>query len=89
MDELDLPRRPGKYENCTVIEDEIYDTRRWSIEHALIFQLPDQPEDEAWSVCYSHGATEMQEQGPWDDEEEVEATLMKLVEKTVNVWETK
>ncbi len=87
--EYDLPRRSGTAPagGCTVISDEIDDTTRWSVLHTLTFRLADQPECAAWSVGYSVGATEQQDESPWEHEPEVTATLMRAVAKTVTVWE--
>ena len=80
---------PGDHdpEEVTVISDTITGHRRWSVDHALIFRLPDQPPGEAWMVDYSVGATESQDEGPWEGETEVKATLVREVEKLVKVWE--
>jgi hypothetical protein len=88
-DELDLPDRPHKdlRNGRIVISDEIVDHSRWSVIHTLVFRLADQPANEAWSVDYSVGATESQDERPWEHEEEVEAILMREVEKTIKAWE--
>lgn len=84
--ELGLPGGRNKGA-CVVVSDEIDDTTRWSVLHTLIFRLPDQPENEAWEVSYSVGATEQQDESPWEYEEQVTATLVRQVEKVVKVWE--
>jgi hypothetical protein len=87
IDDLDLPRRPGtEHAGCTVIADAITDNGRWTIYHDLIFRLADQPPGEAWRVSYGVGATESQDESPWDHEPEVTATLVRQVEKVVRVW---
>ena len=89
-DDLDLPSHEGdKDEKRTVIENEITGTRRWSTDYRLIFQLADQPKDEAWMVFYSCGSTESQDESPWEFEDQVDATLVHPVEKTVTVWAAK
>jgi hypothetical protein len=97
-DELGLPCSPGTY-NATkegevsfvVHENEIVDHSRWSVHRRLVFSLTSGPDankpGEAWEVAYSVGATESQDERPWEYENEVEATLVRLVEKTVKVWE--
>jgi hypothetical protein len=37
---------------------------------------------------YSVGATEMQDESPWENEEEVECTEVELVEQTIKVWKS-
>ena len=88
-EDFDLPRRPGKerYGGCRVISDEICGQRRWSTDYCLIFQLDDQPADEAWCVYYSCGSTESQCECPWEYEDEIEATLVRKTKKIVEVWE--
>lgn len=82
--DLGLPRRckGGK-----IISDEVYDQRRWVTCHSLVFQLPGQAEDEAWSTYYEVGSTEYQDQGPWENEPEVECAIVHKTEKVVTVWE--
>lgn len=87
LEDLDLPRSGGAGCGCTVISDTVIDTSRWSIIYELVFQLDGQPEDEAWCVGYSVGATERQDERPWQDEDTVEATLVKRIQKLVTVWE--
>lgn len=87
-DELEALDLPDAWDNddVKVISDEIMENSRWSIHHELIFQLKGQPADEAWRVWYSVGATESQDEAPWQDETEVTATLVRLVERVVKVW---
>lgn len=43
---------------------------------------------DAWRrTTYSRGATESQDERPWEYEKTVKATLVREVEKTVKVWE--
>ena len=74
-------------EGGEIISDRITSNSRWSIHHEIIFRLPGQPPGEAWRALYSHGATEQQMETPWEYEDEVEATLVREVERTVKVWE--
>ena len=83
-DELGLP---GGHGTAKIVEDNIIGHSRWSVDHSLVFQEPGQAEDQAWVTTYSRGATESQEEGPWENEEQVECTLVRRVEKTVTVWE--
>ena len=75
--ELDLP--------YTAIKDTITDTRRWSVDHEIIF-LHD---GKYWQTHYSVGATEQQDESPWEYDTEVECTEVELKEVTVTKWVTK
>ena len=87
--EIDLPYldEGQKVDDVTLISREIIDTNRWSIIYEIVFRFDDQLSDQAWSASYSVGATEMQDESPWEYEEEVKAILVKRVEKVVEVWE--
>ena len=74
-------------EDGKILSRTIVDTGRWSIHYDLMFRLADMPEDQAWVVSYSRGATEHQDESPWEYDEEVEATLVRKVEKVMTVWE--
>ncbi len=65
-----------------VVENNVVDNSRWSIHHELIFRY----EDRVYRSFYSVGATEMQDESPWDGEDPVECAEMVSVEKTVVVW---
>lgn len=83
--DMGLPSYPPK--GGKIISDNIEDHSRWSVHHCIIVQFPGQDEDEAWSMHYSIGATECQDESPWEREDEVEATLVKRQQKTITVWE--
>lgn len=74
--ELDLP--------SNAIKDTITSTSRWSIHHEIVF-LHD---DKYWMTYYSEGATEQQDERPWEYDTEIECTEVHIVEKTIKVWET-
>lgn len=58
---------------------------RWASQHQLIFRAPD--DGQTWSVQYQRGLTETQaDTDPWNDEEQITATLMKQRETTVTAW---
>lgn len=68
----------------TIISDRITDTSRWSIHHELIFKL----EDATYRVHYSEGATESQDERPFEyDGPEIEVVEVSPVRKEVVVWE--
>ena len=69
--ELDLP--------CSAIKDEVTGTSRWSIFHDIVFEY----EGKFYQTSYSVGATECQDESPWEDEDEIECT--EVVEKEVMV----
>lgn len=73
--ELNLP--------YSAIRNTISDTSRWRIHHNIIFAH----NGKFYETYYSVGATEMQDEGPWEYDEEVECFEVKLVEKTIKVWE--
>ncbi len=87
LDDLGLPYGWRK-DRVTIISQEMVDKRRWYITTACTFRLPEQPEDEAWVVYYNDPSTECQDsQDIWNDEDDVTATLVRKVTKTLEVWE--
>lgn len=73
----------GDSEEGSIISDKIIDTARWSELHDIVFSY----KGKHYSAGYSCGATEMQEEGPWEYEKEVDCTEVHQVEKLVKVWE--
>jgi hypothetical protein len=68
-----------------VVKDRILDNDRWSIRHEIIFQQDD--DDKFYRAYYSVGATENQDEGPWEYEtSEIECTEVHQVEKLVKKW---
>lgn len=74
-DELDLP-----YENTIV--NNIIDTGRWSIYHEIVFA----DKGKFYMTTYSEGATECQDERPWEYEDEIECTEVELREVKVKKW---
>lgn len=74
-DELGLP-----YGNAIV--DNIVDTTRWSIIHEIVFE----DNGKFYSATYSEGATECQDERPWEYESEVECEEVELREVVVKKW---
>jgi hypothetical protein len=64
------------------IEDTVIGNSRWSIEHELIFEY----EGKFYLTYYSVGATECQDERPWDYEEEVECAEVMRQEIKVVAW---
>jgi hypothetical protein len=69
-----------------IISDVIVENSRWSILHELTFKH----EDKFYQVCYSVGATEQQDESPWEYEKgEIECDEVIPVQKTITVYEAK
>lgn len=77
VDELGLPRSK---ENK--VEDNVVDNSRWSVDHELIFKH----EGKFYQTSYSVGATECQDERPWEYDDEVECTEVAQQEVTVMAW---
>lgn len=75
MDELDL-----SYENTIV--NRIVDTTRWSIIHEIVFE----DNGKFYMTTYSEGATEYQDERPWEYDDEIECTEVELKEVKVKKW---
>jgi len=74
----------GSLANYDVITTEITGTSRWSIHYKMIFSF----DHKFYSTEYSRGATEYQDEGPYEyDSEEVECPEVKPVQKTITVYE--
>jgi hypothetical protein len=74
-------------EGWEIVSDKISGKSRWSDVHTLIFRTPDLPSGQAWQTTYRRGATEQQEERPWQYQDKFTATLVHEVEKTMKVWE--
>jgi len=75
VNELNLPD--------SAIKNTITGTSRWSIHHEIIFSY----NDKFWRTYYSVGATEQQDESPWEYQNEIECVEVKLIEKTIKVWQ--
>ena len=75
MDELDLP-----YENTIV--DRIVYTTRWSIIHEIVFE----DNGKFYMTTYSEGATEIQDERPWEYDDEIKCIEVELKEVKVKKW---
>ena len=69
----------GDAEDAEIIVNEMIDNSRWSIHYNLIFKK----DDKYYQTTYSRGATESQDEGPWEYEDEVECVEVEPYEKTV------
>lgn len=70
-------------EGFVIISDDIEDTSRWSIHHKMIFKF----QDRFFQTTYSHGATESQDESPYEYEGDM-ITVVEVVpqEKTITVY---
>lgn len=65
------------------VHNQIIDTTRWENVYTLVFPH----EGKYYQTTYSRGATEMQDYGPWEYDNEIECIEVHEVEKLVKVWE--
>jgi hypothetical protein len=72
----------GEDPNTKIIENNIVDTTRWSIIHELVFSI----EGKYYKTDYSEGATECQDERPWEYDKEVECTEVHPVEKLITIY---
>jgi len=74
-------------ENYTMVEDRIIDTSRWSIHYRLVFKNLNM--DKHYMTFYSRGATESQEEAPFEYEPDmIECVEVKPIEKKYIDYET-
>lgn len=66
-----------------VVRDRIVDNDRWTIVHDLIFSW----NDKLWRTGYRVEATEYQNEGPWEYDQEVKCTEVREVQKVVTDYE--
>lgn len=66
-------------EDVEIVVNEIMDTSRWSTHYTLIFKK----DGKYYQTSYSVGATESQDERPWEYEDEVECVEVEPYEKTV------
>lgn len=74
VDELDLPY------NATY--DEVTDNSRWSIFHDMVFK----DNEKYYQTSYSVGATECQDERPWEYEDEIECVEVEKRQVLVEKW---
>lgn len=67
-----------------IVEDIITDNSRWSIHHRRVFKF----EDKFYLTHYSVGATEMQDEQPYEyDSDEIECPEVREVAKLMKAYE--
>lgn len=74
LKEQDLP--------YSALEDKITGHGRWSVVHEIVFELG----GKFYRTTYSIGATEMQDERPWQYEDSVTCEEVKRVEKVIQDW---
>ena len=67
-----------------IIEDNIVDNTRWSIIHDFVWQ--EVATGKFFSGTYSRGATEQQDESPFEYDDEVELTEVEQALQVVKVW---
>lgn len=74
----------GDSEEGAVVLDEISGTSRWSVHHHLVFDF----EGKLYSTTYSVGATEQQDERPWEyDGDQIECTQMRTIQRLTTDYE--
>ena len=77
-----LTKELGLPYDCRLIEDDIIDTTRGSIVHEIVFEN----NGKFYMTTYSEGATECQDERPWEYDDEIECTEVELKEVKVKKW---
>lgn len=72
--DLDLPDE--------AVHEEIIDSTRWSNIYEIVFEH----DGSFWQTTYSCGATEQQDEGPWEYEDEVDCLQVEKRQVTVEKW---
>ena len=73
----------GPDDECEEIYvNEIVDSSRWSIRYRLVFQYG----DKVYQTYYSVGATENQDESPWEYDDKIKCTEVLEVEVLVKKW---
>lgn len=83
MESWYLPWDGNKEEGIKILSDKQTGNSRWSIHHELTVKI----QDKVYQTTYSTGATEYQDERPWQDEKEVTFIEVRPVEKMITVWE--
>jgi hypothetical protein len=81
VDELGLPD-DADTERVKVLRNEIIDTSRWSVHYTLVFEF----EGGIYGTTYSLGATEMQEEHPWDYMSDVKCDVMEAYQVEITEY---
>lgn len=68
-----------------VVDEQIINHGRWSLICEIIARH--KPSNRCYRFNFSRGATEQQDEQPFEYEDSVEVPEVKLVERVVKVWE--
>jgi hypothetical protein len=82
MPKITLPKQTMLdilYDSADVVSDKVTGNGRWSIHHTLIFKY----EGKLYRTSYSVGATESQDESPWEYSPNVESTEVEEYQKSV------
>ena len=72
------------FDGYEIIENEMTDSSRWSLHYWLVFHY----EDKYYGVSYSRGATEQQDERPFEyEKDEVACVRLYPREKVITVYE--
>lgn len=77
VDGLDLP-----WNDSIVKYNEVIDTSRWSIIYDLVFEF----DGKCYQTTYSVGATESQDERPWEYEDIIDCVEVEEKEVMVKQW---
>ncbi len=71
-----------------LVDDKIVDVTRWSIVHEVVFRVRSSGPiaTKFYRVRYSRGATEMQDERPWEGMNDVECEEVTQIPVTVLQW---
>jgi hypothetical protein len=69
----------------TILVNDMVDKSRWSIMHVLVFEL----DGELYRTYYQKGATEYQDEVPFEYDDEVQCDIVESYEKTVTEYRLK
>jgi hypothetical protein len=83
VDEWDLPFGGNPDAGVEVLEDDVVAQTRWSVVHKMIVRI----KDKFYETTYKVGATECQDESPWQDNNVIVFNEMEQVEKIVKVWQ--
>lgn len=83
LEEWGLPWEDNPDKDIKILENTIIEHNRWDVTHRIIVQIGQL----IYESFYTVGATEHQDEGPWEMTKEVIFDLVVPVEKTVTVYE--
>jgi hypothetical protein len=66
----------------SIIEDKIIGHSRWAVQHEIIFEY----QNKYHKTYYEKGATEYQDVGIWEDQDEIECFEVYQVPEIVMIW---